>query len=777
MLFQLLFAGGNMGRFMIGTGKWKVILPLLSTMVLLSNLIIQDGISFAATGAWISSEPEGVQIKAQKTDPVTSGNLYEGTYVNGVHSWTIPAVPPPKPESVVPSPGNGRVTIAWSEVAEATSYNLYYSTAPGVDKATGTRITGVTRPCTVSPLINGTAYYFVVTAVNAHGESAESDQISAVPGVSSAAYSLADLAGFWEVNSLASGPGAPWWIRISLNIAADGSFNGTETDSDGYTGSTFGTMQISPNGIVTMAGNSIFQCSMDSGKTLLACTSTWSGSTSPGTSELIQITKKGLGYSSADMVGDWWFSNLVTPGPKWERGSLAVGSNGAFTYAFIDSDSHSHIGTGTLGITSDGVLTPVGANISPTRCVMDSGKSVNVCTSTSGNGDTGLQILTRKAANYSLNDLTGTWEVNAMVSGPGAPWWNRGSVTFAADGSCSGILQENDGSPPRNVSGTFGIAANGVFTPDFNANEECYMDAGKTIMACTGTWTTGSPGSTELTVLTKLMASAPTTLRGLAITSGPASLFESNAATYAVSAYWSDGSSSSVAPTWSVTPTSYATINSSTGQLTTLAVPSNLTVTVSAVYTGNGITLTASKTVMIVNRTSALTMTLSGSGSGSINSNPAGTIACTYPPQSGTCLTSLPVGTALTLIATPAADSGFDSWGSACGSCTGLSCLLNIDSDKSCSAAFQIRPLVRIAGPVYFGSIIKAYDQLSEGSPASMLAQAVELTENADLNKDIQLTLQGGYDPGFNTRIGFTTLHGGLTVSRGSLVVDRLIVW
>lgn len=75
----------------------------------------------------------------------------------------------------------------------------------------------------------------MVTAVNAYGESTESDQVSAVPGVSSAAYTLADLSGNWEVNSLASGPGAPWWIRISLNIAADGSFSGTETDSDGIT--------------------------------------------------------------------------------------------------------------------------------------------------------------------------------------------------------------------------------------------------------------------------------------------------------------------------------------------------------------------------------------------------------------------------------------------------------------------------------------------------------------------------------------------------------------
>jgi lysophospholipase L1-like esterase len=51
-----------------------------------------------------------------------------------------------------------------------------------VTKATGTKVAGVTSPSIVSGLTNGTAYYFVVTAVNIFSfESAESTQVSTTP--------------------------------------------------------------------------------------------------------------------------------------------------------------------------------------------------------------------------------------------------------------------------------------------------------------------------------------------------------------------------------------------------------------------------------------------------------------------------------------------------------------------------------------------------------------------------------------------------------------------
>ena len=85
------------------------------------------------------------------------------------------------PIGVTATPGNGAVTITWDALASATSYNIYYSELTGVTKATGTKIAGVTSPFVVTNLLNGTQYYFVVTAVNSSVESVESAEVTATP--------------------------------------------------------------------------------------------------------------------------------------------------------------------------------------------------------------------------------------------------------------------------------------------------------------------------------------------------------------------------------------------------------------------------------------------------------------------------------------------------------------------------------------------------------------------------------------------------------------------
>ena len=91
------------------------------------------------------------------------------------------ATPPASPTGVAASGGDGAATVSWSAVAGATSYNLYYGTSAGVTAANGIKVANAVSPQTVSNLNNGTAYYFVVSAVNANGESALSSEKSATP--------------------------------------------------------------------------------------------------------------------------------------------------------------------------------------------------------------------------------------------------------------------------------------------------------------------------------------------------------------------------------------------------------------------------------------------------------------------------------------------------------------------------------------------------------------------------------------------------------------------
>ena len=109
-----------------------------------------------------------------------------------------------------------------------------------------------------------------------------------------------------------------------------------------------------------------------------------------------------------------------------------------------------------------------------------------------------------QAANIFMTaDLAGTWEVNSLASGPGAPWWLRGAVTVNSNGSFSGTLDEYN-SDPDMVSGTLSISADGVITsqdvdPDFRAA----MDSGNTVIVGTATWDEGEPGTTYISVWVK----------------------------------------------------------------------------------------------------------------------------------------------------------------------------------------------------------------------------------------------------------------------------------
>src|SRR3989338_269327 len=88
---------------------------------------------------------------------------------------------PSAPTGVLATAGSGQVSISWSSVSGATSYNIYWSTSSGVTKTTGTKISSATSPYTHTGRTNGTVYYYVVTAVNDNGEGGESAEVPVTP--------------------------------------------------------------------------------------------------------------------------------------------------------------------------------------------------------------------------------------------------------------------------------------------------------------------------------------------------------------------------------------------------------------------------------------------------------------------------------------------------------------------------------------------------------------------------------------------------------------------
>ncbi len=86
---------------------------------------------------------------------------------------------PPAPGGFIAIAGNTQAGLSWSAAHSASSYNVKRATVSGGPYTTIATVTGNNYMNT--GLTNGTTYYYVVSAVNAAGESANSSQVSAIP--------------------------------------------------------------------------------------------------------------------------------------------------------------------------------------------------------------------------------------------------------------------------------------------------------------------------------------------------------------------------------------------------------------------------------------------------------------------------------------------------------------------------------------------------------------------------------------------------------------------
>ncbi|HTZ84287.1 MAG TPA: glycoside hydrolase family 44 protein [Candidatus Acidoferrales bacterium] len=93
--------------------------------------------------------------------------------------------PPATPTGVSATAGNQQVSLTWTVSATATSYHVKRGTTTGGPYTTVGSPT--TTSYTDSGLTNGTAYYYVVSAVNSNGESGNSSEVSATPVAASTA--------------------------------------------------------------------------------------------------------------------------------------------------------------------------------------------------------------------------------------------------------------------------------------------------------------------------------------------------------------------------------------------------------------------------------------------------------------------------------------------------------------------------------------------------------------------------------------------------------------
>ena len=97
---------------------------------------------------------------------------------------------PPPPTALTATPGSNLVNLSWTASSGATGYNVYRGTSSSNEAPTpinSSPVSGTTYAD--SGLTNGTTYYYVVTALNATGESGNSNEANATPGTRTFVFS------------------------------------------------------------------------------------------------------------------------------------------------------------------------------------------------------------------------------------------------------------------------------------------------------------------------------------------------------------------------------------------------------------------------------------------------------------------------------------------------------------------------------------------------------------------------------------------------------------
>jgi hypothetical protein len=86
-----------------------------------------------------------------------------------------------RPEGVEVHLGSSELTVEWLPVKGASSYNIYWGSAPGVTPATGEVIPEATSPYLHTGLVNGQTYYYVVSALKGTRLGPMSGEVASIP--------------------------------------------------------------------------------------------------------------------------------------------------------------------------------------------------------------------------------------------------------------------------------------------------------------------------------------------------------------------------------------------------------------------------------------------------------------------------------------------------------------------------------------------------------------------------------------------------------------------
>lgn len=176
-------------------------------------------------------------------------------------------------------------------------------------------------------------------------------------------------------------------------------------------------------------------------------------------------------------------------------------------------------------------------------------------------------------------------------------------------------------------------------------------------------------------------------------------------------------------------------------------------------------------------QTFTLTVSKSGNGTGVVTSSPSG-INCGY-----SCATTYTDGDQVVLTASPDYYCFFSGW-SGCDSVNGNTCTINMIDNRNSLVSFVYNtcsgnPARILSTGQGYATIQAAYDAAISGD--TIQVQALLLTGSLTINRDISVTISGGYSCDFSSNSGnmtgligkVQTLSGGGTVTLQNLIITN----
>jgi hypothetical protein len=151
---------------------------------MITGYVSPDGTNWAATDVGRINDPVpdtiyvGLVVCSHANGTLNT-SVFSNVQITGGDGGA-PAAVPAAPATLLASPGDGIVPLRWQQSFGATSYAVQRATTSGGPYTTiASNITGGSY--TDNSVVNGTTYYYAVTATNAAGTSANSPEDSVTP--------------------------------------------------------------------------------------------------------------------------------------------------------------------------------------------------------------------------------------------------------------------------------------------------------------------------------------------------------------------------------------------------------------------------------------------------------------------------------------------------------------------------------------------------------------------------------------------------------------------